>query len=99
MSGMKADETELEDIEISLLLEGLYRCYGFDFRDYSRASLKRRIMERMRAEKLDTISAFQNKVLHDAACMERLILGLSVHATAMFRDPSFYLTFRTKVVP
>lgn len=99
MSELQTDRSELEDIEISLLLEGLYRCYGFDFRDYSRASLKRRIMERMRAEKLETVSAFQNRVLHDAACLERLMLGLSVHATAMFRDPSFYLTFRTKVVP
>ncbi len=99
MNELQADKSELEDVEISLLLEGLYRCYGFDFRDYSRASLKRRIMERMRAEKLETVSAFQNKVLHDAACLERLMLGLSVHATAMFRDPSFYLTFRKKVVP
>ena len=99
MSGLQAKSTELEDIEISLLLEGLYQYHGFDFRDYARASLKRRILERMRAEKLETVSAFQNKVLHDDACLERLILGLSVHATAMFRDPSFYLTFREKVVP
>ena len=99
MRSLQTHSAELEDIEISLLLEGLYQYHGFDFRDYARASLKRRILERMRAEKLDTVSAFQNKVLHDDACMERLILGLSVHATAMFRDPSFYLTFRKKVVP
>jgi len=89
----------LEDIEISLLLEGLYRAYGFDFREYSRASIKRRILEIMRAEDLGTVSAFQNRILHDAACLDRFLLGLSVHATAMFRDPSFYLTFRKKVVP
>jgi chemotaxis protein methyltransferase CheR len=53
----------------------------------------------MRAEKGATISAYQDCVLHDAACMERLLVGLSVHVTSMFRDPSFYLTFRTKVVP
>ncbi|MCA1629633.1 MAG: protein-glutamate O-methyltransferase CheR [Acidobacteria bacterium] len=95
----RAGGEQLEDIEIALLLEGLYRFYGFDFRDYSPASLKRRIVERMRAEKIETISAFQDRVLHDAACMERLLLGLSVHVTSMFRDPSFYLTFRRKVVP
>lgn len=89
----------LEDIEIELLLEGLYRAYGFDFRDYSRASLKRRIVELMRNEKLGTVSLFQDKVLHDSACLERLLLGLSVHATSMFRDPSFYSTFRKQVVP
>jgi chemotaxis protein methyltransferase CheR len=90
---------ELEDIEIGLLLEGLYRAHGFDFRDYSRGSIKRRILELMRAENLQTVSAFQNRVLHDAAALERFLLGVSVHATSMFRDPSFYLTFRKQVVP
>ena len=91
--------TELEDIEIGLLLEGVYRAHGFDFRDYSRASIKRRILELMRFERLGTVSAFQNKLLHDPASLERFILGLSVHATAMFRDPTFYSTFRRKAVP
>jgi len=91
--------TELEDIEIGLLLEGVYRAHGFDFRDYSRASIKRRILELMRFERLGTVSAFQNKLLHDSACLERFILGLSVHATSMFRDPTFYSTFRRKAVP
>jgi chemotaxis protein methyltransferase CheR len=89
----------LEDIEIGLLLEGLYRAHGFDFREYSRTSIKRRILELMRVENLTTISAFQDRVLHDSACLDRFLLGLSVHATAMFRDPSFYLTFRKRVVP
>ena len=99
MSSVRTAVNSLEDIEIGLLLEGLYRAHGFDFRDYSRSSIKRRILELMRAEKLETISAFQDRVLHDAACLDRFLLGLSVHATAMFRDPSFYLTFRKRVVP
>jgi len=90
---------KVEDIELDLLLEGLYRVHGFDFRDYSRASIKRRVLELMRAEKLESVSAFQDKLLHDNACLERFLLGVSVHATAMFRDPSFYLTFRKRVVP
>src|SRR5882762_1453780 len=99
MSSVRLAVNSLDDVEIELLLEGLYRAYGFDFREYSRASLKRRILELMRAEKLGTVSAFQDQILHDAACLERLLLGLSVHATAMFRDPSFYSTFRRQVVP
>jgi len=99
MSSVRLAVNSLDDVEIELLLEGLYRAYGFDFREYSRASLKRRILELMRAEKLGTVSAFQDRVLHDTACLERLLLGLSVHATAMFRDPSFYSTFRRQVVP
>lgn len=99
MSSAVAPVNMLEDIEIGLLLEGLYSVHGFDFRDYSRASIKRRILELMREEKVDTVSAFQNKILHDPACLDRFLLGVSVHATAMFRDPSFYLTFRKRVVP
>src|SRR6266550_6283240 len=99
MSSPRLAVNSLDDVEIELLLEGLYRAYGFDFREYSRSSLKRRIFELMRAEKLGTVSAFQDRVLHDGACLDRLLLGLSVHATAMFRDPSFYSTFRRQVVP
>ena len=90
---------DLEGIEIKLLTEGIYQHYGFDFRDYSLPSLKRRIWKRVYAEGLSTVSGLQEKVLHDAGCMERLLLDLSINTTAMFRDPSFYLAFRQKVVP
>lgn len=90
---------ELERIEIQLLTEGIYRQYGFDFRSYAYSSLKRRIWKRMEAEGLDTISALQEKVLHEREAMERLLEDLSVNVTSMFRDPRFYLSFREKVVP
>ena len=90
---------ELEAVEIKLLTEGIYQHYGFDFRDYSMPSLKRRIWKRVYAEGLSTVSGLQEKVLHDPACMESLLLDLSINTTAMFRDPTFYLAFRQKVVP
>jgi len=90
---------ELEDIEIQLLLEGVFLYYGFDFRNYAPASLKRRIWKIVRSEHLTNISALQEKLLHDRAYLERFLIGLSVNVTAMFRDPSFYLAFRSKVVP
>ena len=97
-----ADEQEkldLESIEVHLLTEGVNQHYGFDFRDYSLPSLRRRLGKRAYAEGLDTISGLQEKVLHDPSCMERLLLDLSINTTAMFRDPSFYLAFRQKIVP
>ena len=99
MSTAAALVTNLEDVEIDLLLDGIYRVHGFDFREYSRASIKRRILELLRAEKLETVSLYQDRLLRDPSCLDRFLLGLSVHATAMFRDPSFYLTFRKRVVP
>lgn len=90
---------ELERIEIDLLLEGVYRHYGLDFRGYALGSLKRRLARRMREEGVSTLSALQEKVLHDPDAMERLLIALSISVTAMFRDPSFYSAFREKVVP
>lgn len=96
---MTKNINELESIEIQLLLDSIFRYYGFDFRNYALASLKRRIWNTIRSEKLTTVSGLQEKVLHDPAYLERFLLNMSVNVTAMFRDPSFFLAFRMKVVP
>lgn len=90
---------ELEEIEIDLILEAIYRRYGFDFRQYARASLRRRLHRRIALEGIATISSLQDRLLHDSSCMERLLLDLSINVTAMFRDPTFFRAFRTNVVP
>jgi chemotaxis protein methyltransferase CheR len=90
---------DVESMEMRLLLEAIYRHYGYDFRGYARGSLRRRLWRRIEAEGLQTVSGLQERVLHDPDVMERLLMDLSVNVTAMFRDPSFYLAFRTRVVP
>ncbi|GLC24017.1 CheR family methyltransferase [Roseisolibacter agri] len=89
----------LERLEIELLLEAVYRHYGFDFRGYAYASLRRRAWKRIQAERLETVSDLQAAVLHDPEVLDRLLDDLSVNVTAMFRDPNFFLAFREKVVP
>jgi chemotaxis protein methyltransferase CheR len=95
----RGDELDLEQLEVELLLEGIYRRYGYDFRLYAPASLRRRLRRRMDGEGVGSISALQERVLHDSAVMERLLLDLSINVTAMFRDPTFFLAFRERVVP
>src|SRR4051794_13286539 len=90
---------DLEGIEIQLLLEGIYQHYGYDFRGYAAASLKRRLWHRAYAEKCTTMSALQERVLHDPDVLSRLLLDLSINVTSMFRDPTFYGAFRAKIVP
>ncbi|MEA2447044.1 MAG: chemotaxis protein methyltransferase CheR [Actinomycetota bacterium] len=97
--GAPSDSDDVEGIEMDLLLEGIYRKYRLDFRNYARASLKRRLWHRAHEEGLRTLSALQEKVLREPDCMERLLLALSINVTSMFRDPSFYRAFREKVVP
>ena len=48
---------------MQLLTEGVYQHYGFDFRDYSYPSLRRRILKRVYAEGLSTIAGLTEKVL------------------------------------
>src|SRR5947208_2238283 len=93
------DSSEVEALEVQLLLEGVFRRYGFDFRDYAKPSIQRRIHNQVRAEGLRSISELQGKLLHEPACMERFLLAVTVNVTAMFRDPGFYRAFRAKVVP
>lgn len=90
---------ELERIEINMLLESIYRYYGFDFRNYVFSSIRRRIWHRVQAENLVTISGLQEKVLHDASCLERLLSDFSINITEMFRDPGCFKAFRELVVP
>jgi len=91
--------TLIEDIELKLLLEGIYQRYGYDFREYAHASIKRRIRRHMGLHKIATMSQLQDRVLHDAALMQALLVDVSVHVTDMFRDAAFYGSFRQHVVP
>src|SRR6185503_20043467 len=86
-------------IELDCLLEAVYRRYGFDFREYAPASLRRRVNRRVKLEALPSISALQDLLLRDPEVMQRLLLDLSINVTAMFRDPTFHLAFREHVVP
>lgn len=97
--GYESDNNEMLDIEINLLFQAILLKYGYDFRNYSRAHLKRRIMHRLKLSGLDTISELQNKVLWDKEFFRILLQDLSINVTEMFRDPSFYLSLREKILP
>lgn len=89
----------VEDVELDLLLAGIVRRWGFDFRGYARASLRRRVARAIEREGLRTISELQSTVLRSEAAMQRFIATISVHVSAMFRDPAFYTALRARVVP
>ena len=88
-----------ERLEIDLLLEAIQRRYGYDFRGYALASLRRRLYHRVFAEGLSTLTGLQERIVHEPACMDRLLRDLSINVTEMFRDPSFYRALRESVFP
>ena len=92
-------ETDLEDLEIQLLLEALFQRYHYDFRRYARASIKRRLTQAREQMGYATLSALQDAVLHDPAMLPRLLGYLTVQVSEMFRDPSYFRALREKVLP
>lgn len=90
---------DLPDVELDGLLEEIFAEFGYDFREYSRPSLKRRIRRVMNSEGIRTISALRERLPADSKLMARFVEKSAVNVTAMFRDPAFFLTFRRRVVP
>ncbi|MGE4555664.1 MAG: protein-glutamate O-methyltransferase CheR [Desulfovibrionaceae bacterium] len=99
---MSADPSEInenESIELELLLEAVYRKYGYDFRGYSRAHLMRRARQRMLLGGLGSISELTHAALNEPEALQTLLTDLSINVTEMFRDPEFYLHLRREIAP
>ncbi|MEI7812157.1 MAG: protein-glutamate O-methyltransferase CheR [Ignavibacteria bacterium] len=93
------NSVKIEEIELKLLLEGIYQMYDYDFRDYSPASIKRRVHKCMGYLGVKSVSALQDKVLHEKKSFGRFLETVSVNVTSMFRDPDFFLAVRQSVFP
>lgn len=87
-----------DDIELELLLQAIHRKYGYDFSEYSRAHVKRRVLNRITTSGLSSISHLQEQVLYDREFASQLLKDLSINVTEMFRDPGFYVALRQKVI-
>lgn len=91
--------TDIERIELGLMLEAIYQRYGYDFREYSRASLVRRITSFIKENATGTFLQTTERLLRDPDFFYRLLPSFSVSFTALFRDPAFYAALREQVVP
>jgi len=99
---MKKSQEELlenQDIEIRLLVQAIYDKYGYDFRNYSPAHIKRRILNRFQLSGMGSISQMIHEVLVNHKFVDQLLMDLSINVTEMFRDPVFYKAVREHVIP
>ena len=85
--------------EITHLLNALYQTYNYDFRQYSLASVKRRVRMAMTKLNIGSLFELEQKVLADPALFGHLLQFITVPTSEMFRDPAFFLKFRSEVVP
>jgi chemotaxis protein methyltransferase CheR len=89
----------IEDIELETLINDIYEYYGFDFGNYSRASLKRRVSRVYQLDGFSNFYEFLSKVRYDPEYCKRMIDEITVNVTEMFRDPAFYKIVRTEILP
>jgi len=87
------------DIELRMLVEAVYLKYNYDFRDYTGASQKRRVLVAMREMECGTVSELQAKVLHKPEAFSQLLQYLTIPVSEMFRDPEYFAAIRNQVVP
>ncbi len=90
---------DLEEVEMNLLLDAVYQRYGYDFRDYARASLKRRVTHRMGLAGMKRISEMIPALIHREEFFEEFLKDMSITVTEMFRDPDFFVALRRLVIP
>jgi len=97
--GMAASRMEADDIELELFVQALKLRHGYDFSQYARASLKRRINNLADKHGLDSIAALTTRVIHDDGFLPEVIAGVSVPVSEMFRNPEVFRALQTEVFP
>lgn len=90
---------DVEDIEIQLFVQAMRLRHGHDFSEYAPASLKRRVQQLVRTHESGTVVRLVDRILHEEGFLPRVIEGLSVPVSEMFRDPAVFRSLRDKVLP
>jgi chemotaxis protein methyltransferase CheR len=87
------------ETEIKGLIDDIFRISGYDFSEYSNASLKRRILRIIEKDQFDTVSQLRTKLENSPGFLKYVVEEITVNVTEMFRDPSFYRFLRKDVIP
>ncbi len=89
----------LADADVEAVLYDVLELYGYDFTNYSRASLKRRISRLIINDRFASLAEFRFRLRDDKSYFKRFVEEITVNVTEMFRDPLFYKALREEVLP
>lgn len=93
------DRPAIEQIELRLFAEGVYQRYGYDYRNYSPASLSRRVRALMDQTGHKRVVDMLPAMLDDPGFLPLLVDAMSIPVTEMFRDPEFFRVLRSEIIP
>lgn len=89
----------LQEEELDLLINELSERYGYDFSNYARASLKRRVSRLLVIDRFPSFAELLYKIKNDTTYLTHVVQELTVNVTEMFRDPALFKTIREQVLP
>ncbi|WP_304063281.1 CheR family methyltransferase [Pedobacter glucosidilyticus] len=89
----------IRDEELEKLLIEIAELYGYDFTQYSKASIKRRVNRICVIDKFTSFAELRYQLIKQPSYLQRFIEEITVNVTEMFRDPSFYKALRDDVFP
>ncbi|KGE12367.1 CheR family methyltransferase [Sphingobacterium deserti] len=89
----------IKDEELEILLIDVFSKYGYDFTQYSKASLKRRVNRICLIDKFTSFAELRYRLLNHPEYLQRFVEEITVNVTEMFRDPTFFKALREKVLP
>jgi chemotaxis protein methyltransferase CheR len=96
---MRSEAIVVKEEELDALLNELFERYGYDFTNYARASLKRRINRLLIIDRLPSFAELLFKVKNDPDYLPHVVEEISVNVTEMFRDPQTFRIIREQVLP
>lgn len=96
---MSNHKTDITSKELDEILAIVFDLYGYDFQDYARASMFRRIQRFMDEKKYSDAFELKYQLTNDPKVFDAMLQKITVNVTEMFRDPSFFAAIKNEVVP
>ncbi len=99
MQNKKEHYHQPEEQKTDFFLKTIREKYGYDFTDYSRSTVNRRLIRFMQKNNIETLEELLDNLLNESSLFEYFVQEFTVTVTDMFRDPGFFLSLRKKVLP
>jgi chemotaxis protein methyltransferase CheR len=96
---MSDTKSNISNGELTDVLDIVSTTYGFDFKDYARASIQRRVQRFMDDVGYKNSYDLKFGLVNNQQVFDQFLKRITVNVTEMFRDPGFYKTIKEKVLP
>ena len=98
-NSLPQDQNIASDSGLDRLLDQIFYKRNFDFRDYKKASLKRRLKKRLDANHIQSYAEYSEFLNQHPYEYEMLFATLLINVTEFFRDPEAWDVIEKEVLP